>query len=62
MIVNPVYAFGKSLAAGVPLSIAAGYLGITGVAIGSVAFHGTLRWEWQLADELPMVSRRGKLH
>jgi dihydroceramidase len=31
------------------------YLGYTVVGIGSMAFHATLKYEMQLADELPMI-------
>ncbi|WWD18366.1 hypothetical protein CI109_102816 [Kwoniella shandongensis] len=31
------------------------YLGLTLIGIGSFGFHASLRWEWQLMDELPMI-------
>jgi hypothetical protein len=36
---------------------ALGYLGLTGIGLGSLLFHATLKYEAQLLDELPMVSR-----
>jgi dihydroceramidase len=35
---------------------ALGYLGLSLIGLGSFGFHTTLKWEWQLMDELPMVS------
>ena len=37
------------------------YLGLSLIGVGSTGFHASLRWEWQLMDELPMVSRTNKL-
>ena len=31
------------------------HLGLALIGIGSTGFHASLRWEWQLMDELPMV-------
>ncbi|ORX40203.1 ceramidase [Kockovaella imperatae] len=31
------------------------YLGLSLIGIGSFGFHASLRWEWQLLDELPMI-------
>lgn len=36
---------------------ALGYLGLTGIGLGSLLFHATLKYEAQLLDELPMVRR-----
>ncbi|KAG6900516.1 hypothetical protein C0993_009469 [Termitomyces sp. T159_Od127] len=38
-----------------PTRYVAGYTGIALVGIGSFAFHATLLFEAQLADELPMI-------
>lgn len=39
----------------IPSRFALGYLGMTLIGIGSIGFHATLRWGWQLMDELPMI-------
>nr|ODN91694.1 dihydroceramidase [Cryptococcus depauperatus CBS 7841] len=31
------------------------YLGLSLIGAGSFGFHASLRWEWQLMDELPMI-------
>ncbi|KAK1923357.1 ceramidase [Papiliotrema laurentii] len=31
------------------------YLGLSFIGIGSTGFHASLKWEWQLLDELPMI-------
>ncbi|RXK41635.1 dihydroceramidase [Tremella mesenterica] len=31
------------------------YLGLSLIGLGSFGFHMSLRWEWQLMDELPMI-------
>ncbi|OWT40092.1 dihydroceramidase [Cryptococcus neoformans] len=31
------------------------YLGLSLIGVGSFGFHASLRWEWQLMDELPMI-------
>ncbi|MBW0515580.1 hypothetical protein O181_055295 [Austropuccinia psidii MF-1] len=38
-----------------PLSLALCQVGIALVGIGSFLFHATLKYEWQLGDELPMI-------
>ncbi|OAV99145.1 hypothetical protein PTTG_02887 [Puccinia triticina 1-1 BBBD Race 1] len=38
-----------------PLPLALCQVGIALVGIGSFMFHATLHYEWQLADELPMI-------
>jgi len=52
---------------GIPLRYGLCYLGLSLIGVGSFGFHASLRWEWQLMDELPMVSRvvysfRGEEH
>ena len=44
-----------SLSSGLPKRYALSYLGLTLIGIGSTGFHASLRWDWQLMDELPMV-------
>lgn len=44
-----------SLKGGLRRRHAMAYLGLTGIGLGSFGFHSTLKWEWQLLDELPMV-------
>jgi len=29
------------------------------IGVGSFGFHASLKWEWQLMDELPMVCLLG---
>ncbi|CAK5264271.1 unnamed protein product [Mycena citricolor] len=38
-----------------PMRFALGYLGIALIGVGSAYFHGTLLFQAQLADELPMI-------
>ncbi|POW09925.1 hypothetical protein PSHT_08924 [Puccinia striiformis] len=38
-----------------PLPLVLGQVGIALIGIGSFWFHATLRYEWQLGDELPMI-------
>ncbi|WRT67648.1 uncharacterized protein IL334_004620 [Kwoniella shivajii] len=40
---------------GLPTRFAFCYLGLSLIGIGSFGFHMSLRWEWQLMDELPMI-------
>jgi hypothetical protein len=40
---------------GIPLRYGLCYLGLSLIGVGSFGFHASLRWEWQLMDELPMV-------
>ncbi|KIY73484.1 alkaline phytoceramidase [Cylindrobasidium torrendii FP15055 ss-10] len=40
---------------GLPGRYSLGFLGFLFVGIGSLAFHATLLYHWQLADELPMI-------
>jgi len=42
---------------GIPLRYGLCYLGLSLIGVGSFGFHASLRWEWQLMDELPMVSQ-----
>jgi len=38
-----------------PVSLALCQAGVALVGVGSFLFHATLRYEWQLGDELPMI-------
>jgi len=40
---------------GIPLRYGLCFLGLSLIGVGSFGFHASLRWEWQLMDELPMV-------
>lgn len=40
---------------GIPLRYGLCFLGLSLIGIGSFGFHASLRWEWQLMDELPMI-------
>lgn len=40
---------------GAPLRYAATMAGLAGIGLGSAGFHTTLKWEWQMMDELPMI-------
>lgn len=40
---------------GIPLRYGLCFLGLGLIGVGSFGFHASLRWEWQLMDELPMV-------
>jgi len=44
---------------GIPWRYALCYLGLSVIGLGSTGFHASLKWEWQLMDELPMVSHLG---
>lgn len=50
-----LYGAASCLANGLPKRYAITYLGLTLIGIGSFGFHASLKWEWQLLDELPMV-------
>lgn len=54
-ILMGLYGFYQTLAHGIQLRYALAYLGVTLIGIGSFGFHASLRWEWQLMDELPMI-------
>ncbi|WVR06243.1 hypothetical protein IAU60_003273 [Kwoniella sp. DSM 27419] len=47
--------FANVLRNGLPKKYSLCYLGLTLIGIGSFGFHMSLRWEWQLMDELPMI-------
>lgn len=55
-ILAGLYAAYVSIKTGVPTRYALMYLGNVLIGIGSFGFHASLKWEWQLMDELPMVS------
>ncbi|ODN95880.1 dihydroceramidase [Cryptococcus wingfieldii CBS 7118] len=38
-----------------PKRFAICYLGLSMIGLGSFGFHASLKWEWQLMDELPMI-------
>lgn len=61
VIVLGLYGFWYSRQQGVPTRYALCYLGLSLIGIGSFGFHASLRWEWQLMDELPMVSHLASL-
>ncbi|WWC95973.1 hypothetical protein V866_002840 [Kwoniella sp. B9012] len=50
-----LYGFFSVLNNGLPKRFAYCYLGLSLIGIGSFGFHMSLRWEWQLMDELPMI-------
>ncbi|KAI9631910.1 ceramidase [Dioszegia hungarica] len=50
-----LYGCYMSLRGGLRRRHAMAYLGLTGIGLGSFGFHSTLKWEWQLLDELPMI-------
>ena len=49
------YGWRKARQHGLPVQLAALHLGIALVGVGSFLFHGTLLYETQLMDELPML-------
>ncbi|WVW84530.1 hypothetical protein I302_106564 [Kwoniella bestiolae CBS 10118] len=50
-----LYGYFSVLRNGLPRRFAYCYLGLSLIGIGSFGFHMSLRWEWQLMDELPMI-------
>ena len=56
VILAGFYGAYATVAGGVRRRYALLYLGLSLIGIGSFGFHASLRWEWQLMDELPMVS------
>ncbi|WVQ96828.1 hypothetical protein IAU59_003935 [Kwoniella sp. CBS 9459] len=50
-----LYGFFSTLHNGLPTRYSICYLGLSLIGIGSFGFHMSLRWEWQLMDELPMI-------
>lgn len=54
-ILLAAYGWRKARKHRLPLELAILHLGIATVGVGSFLFHGTLLYEWQLADELPML-------
>lgn len=51
-----LYGAWATVRAGTPKRYAVPYLGLALIGIGSFGFHASLKWSWQLMDELPMVS------
>jgi len=54
-ILMGIYGAVKGVQNGLPKRYGLAYLGLTLIGIGSFGFHASLRWEWQLMDELPMI-------
>ncbi|OCF43907.1 dihydroceramidase [Kwoniella heveanensis CBS 569] len=50
-----LYGFWSTLSNGLPTRYSICYLGLSLIGVGSFGFHMSLRWEWQLMDELPMI-------
>ncbi|KAK8858479.1 hypothetical protein IAR55_002706 [Kwoniella newhampshirensis] len=50
-----IYGAWATFQRGLPPRYALCYLGLTLIGIGSFGFHASLKWEWQLMDELPMI-------
>jgi hypothetical protein len=50
-----LYGLYQSRKNGIPLRYGLCFLGLSLIGVGSFGFHASLRWEWQLMDELPMV-------
>ncbi|GFZ45335.1 hypothetical protein JCM24511_03061 [Saitozyma sp. JCM 24511] len=55
VILLGVYGALNTASSGVQWRFALLYLGLSLIGIGSFGFHASLRWEWQLMDELPMI-------
>lgn len=51
-----LYGAWATVAAGAPRRYALVFIGLTLIGTGSFGFHASLKWSWQLMDELPMVS------
>jgi dihydroceramidase len=56
-----LYGAYAALQGGLKKRYALAYLGLVCIGLGSFGFHATLTWEWQLMDELPMVSSSSAL-
>lgn len=50
-----LYGWKKCREQKLPLSLALCQVGVASIGIGSFLFHATLKYEWQLGDELPMI-------
>ncbi|WVQ80582.1 hypothetical protein IAT38_002687 [Cryptococcus sp. DSM 104549] len=50
-----LYGGWATVANGLPRRYALCYLGLSLIGLGSLGFHASLKWEWQLMDELPMI-------
>jgi len=55
VIFMSLYGFYATWKGGAYMRYALCFLGLALVGVGSTGFHASLRWEWQLMDELPMV-------
>ncbi|ORY31430.1 ceramidase-domain-containing protein [Naematelia encephala] len=55
VILAGIYGALATYFAGINKRYAVCYLGLSFIGIGSTGFHASLRWEWQLLDELPMI-------
>ncbi|KAK4684256.1 dihydroceramidase, partial [Tremellales sp. Uapishka_1] len=55
IILLGVYGAWAHLRNGIQKRYALIYLGLSLIGVGSFGFHASLRWEWQLMDELPMI-------
>lgn len=51
-----LYGIYRVLSSSIPAHFALTYAGLAVIGLSSAAFHATLKWSWQLMDELPMVS------
>ncbi|KAJ9103887.1 hypothetical protein QFC21_002350 [Naganishia friedmannii] len=49
------YGWWRAMQTGLPQKYALPLLGLSAIGAGSFGFHMTLRWDWQLMDELPMI-------
>ncbi|KAI5453568.1 alkaline ceramidase ydc1 [Naganishia albida] len=50
-----IYGWYRIRQAGLPKRYGFALLGLSIIGCGSLGFHLTLKWEWQLMDELPMI-------
>ncbi|BEJ17901.1 hypothetical protein CspHIS471_0701690 [Cutaneotrichosporon sp. HIS471] len=55
VIIMGLYGAWATIAAGTPRQYALVFIGLTLIGVGSFGFHCSLKWSWQLMDELPMI-------